>query len=299
MAYTLLRTEHPAYIYRLAHRSLASLHDVVAEARPAVQLVFMLRAAACAGLLWHPSPRAFVGLSGWLLITVTIYTFNGVTDVTEDTANGSSRPIASGRLPVDIARTWCAALAGVGLVLCGFASPVEASVGAAMLALGWSYSAGPTFKESSFGAAVIIGAMAALSYIAGACAIGNVTVRSLIVPMSIALWVALCCAAKDFSDVDGDRLAGRRTWPVVLGNVGAARRLAVVSIAGAALTLGFALWARSDLLPAIGLAMGSVALSVAVMGLASNRNRRIRRRIYRVFMSTQYLANAMLLVTVP
>ncbi|HEY2167470.1 MAG TPA: UbiA family prenyltransferase, partial [Jatrophihabitantaceae bacterium] len=223
MAYTLLRTEHPAYIYRLAHRSLASLHDVVAEARPAVQLVFMLRAAACAGLLRHPSPKSLIGVSGWLLLAVAAYAFNGVTDVTTDTANGSSRPIASGRLRVDVARCWCLALVATGLVMCELASRAEVVAGFAALALGWAYSTGPALKESPVAAAFVIGTSAGLSYFAGAAAAGTVTTRTLCVPMSIALWVALCCAAKDFSDVDGDRLAGRRTWPVLLGHRAAAR----------------------------------------------------------------------------
>ena len=300
MAYTtLLRTDHHTYIDRTFQRGLTSLRDVLREARPAVQLVFLLRVAACADLLRHPSPRGFVGLVGWLLLTVAVYTYNGVTDMAEDQANGSSRPIASGRLPVDVATSWCVVLAGLGLVVCAFTGPVEAAAGAALLAVGWAYSAGPTLKETYAGTVVAVLLLAALSYFGGAAATQAATPKALVVPMSFALWVALCSLAKDFSDVDGDRLAGRRTLPVVLGNLVAGRILAVISVAGALLAVGLALWTRANLAPALGLAIGSAALAATVLRIASDRERSIRRRIYRVLMSTQYLANVMLLVTVP
>lgn len=300
MAYmTLIRTDHPTYVDRFVQRGLTSLVDVVKEARPAVQLVFGLRAAAAAGVLRQPTAHRFVGIFGWLLLTVAAYAFNGVADVTEDTANGSSRPIASGRLSVVVACRWCAVLIAIGLALCAFASLAELVVAVAALLLGWAYSAGPSLKNSPVSAAAVIGITAALTYLAGSAAAGVVTMKALAVPMSIALWVALCCVAKDFSDVDGDRVAGRRTWPVVLGHLGAAKLLAGLSVGGASLGLLLALATRSDVVAAIGLAAGSLVLAITVLATATDRERRVRRRSYRVFLSTQYIANAMLLVTVP
>ena len=150
MAYTtLLRTDHHTYIDQSVQRGLTALRDVLREARPAVQLGFMLRVAACANLLRHPSSRGAVGVLGWFLLTVAIYTFNGITDTAEDRANGSSRPIASGKLSADVAKSWCLILSGLGLVVCAVTGPVEATAGAGLLAVGWAYSAGPTLKSES------------------------------------------------------------------------------------------------------------------------------------------------------
>ena len=74
----------------------------------------------------------------------------------------------------------------------------------------------------------------------------------------IALWVGLCCAAKDFSDIDGDRAAGRRTWPVLIGGRRASRILACLAVGGAGATIGAARVAAVPALPAFVIAGGSM-----------------------------------------
>src|SRR5437763_7685250 len=90
------------------------------ESRPPVQVIFQLRFLT-GYLLARPLPgirgaTTFVPAAAlWLLATVAIYLLNGCADVTEDRVNGSSRPIAAGLLPVQLALRVVAALALLAL----------------------------------------------------------------------------------------------------------------------------------------------------------------------------------------
>ncbi len=263
-----------------------------------MQFVFLLRLAAATGILRHPSLRLATLVAGWLLLTIPIYVFNGVTDVQTDDANLSHRPIASGRLKARTALGACLPLAAVGLALCLAIGPAEGCVGAGMLALGWAYSAGPCLKKAALGFAAVIGAGAALTYIAGWLARGQLTAAQLWLGLAISLWVGLCCASKDFSDVAGDALAGRRTWPVVLG----ARRAAVLLcaltvIATIILALTVTLTSSSTLI-LTALVCGSFSLIVSLLRCTDADTRTITRRPYKAFMLTQYTVNIAMALTV-
>jgi 4-hydroxybenzoate polyprenyltransferase len=268
----------------------------VAESRPAVQLVFALRALAGSDLIRHPSVERAETVTGWLLVTVAIYVFNGVADRIEDAANHSARPIASGALTRRAALTWCIGLSVVGLSLCGAAGAPDFVLAIAMLVLGWAYSVGPALKNAPAGFAAVIGLGAGLTYVAGWAARGRFSQREAAFVAALALWVALCCAAKDFSDLDGDRLAGRRTWPVLLGARSAARLLALLAMCGAAVVVVTSQLAGLTPLPAIVISTGSVVLGASAIRHADSPDRQERRRPYRVFMITQYITNGALIV---
>jgi 4-hydroxybenzoate polyprenyltransferase len=272
------------------------LKCVFHEARPVVQLVFLMRLLAATGLVWHPTSRGFVTVMGWLPLVVAIYVFNGVTDVSSDIANGSARPIASGQISCAVAKRWCLVSAGLGLTLCWLAAPAVFALGAVLLAVGWAYSDGPSLKNTPIGFGVIVGVGAALTYVAGWLASGQ-SIGTLPVMLVIAGWVGLCCASKDFSDIDGDRLAGRHTWPVVFGPRGAARLLGVVAVTGGAAALAGSLATRVAVAPAAVLLGGSLLLAVVVIGSAARPERTTRRRPYRAFMATQYAANVTMICT--
>lgn len=290
-----------AHTYTVATHSFRvnCLVSLIVESRPGVQLVFVLRFLAGSGLLRHPTAHAAEAVVAWAMLTTAIYVFNGVTDVPTDAANNSARPIVSGQLSVRTALLWCMLLTATGLLLCWWVSELECVLGAGILALGWAYSAGPSLKNASAGFAVVIGVGAALTYIAGWVARGHISTKDLIMALSISLWVGLCCASKDFSDIDGDRLSGRHTWPVVLGARPAARLLAILAVTGAGCMLTTTLLTAMTVVPVAVMGTGSVALAITARSSAARSLRRVRRRPYRVFMATQYATNAavMLFVT--
>jgi 4-hydroxybenzoate polyprenyltransferase len=165
-----------------------------------------------------------------------------------------------------------------------------------MLLIGWAYSAGPSLKDSALGFAAVIGIGAALTYTAGSIASAHTDLHELATTLSISLWVALCCGSKDFSDVDGDRLAGRHTWPVILGYRRAARLLSGLVVVAAGCVVVSALETGADIFPALALGAGSIGLAITALRSTPAAERRNRRRPYRVYMLTQYATNAALLI---
>lgn len=273
------------------------LKGVLQEARPVVQAVFLLRLVAATGLPWQVRTSDAIAIAGWLPLTVAIYVFNGVTDIRSDIANGSARPIASGQLSRVAALRWCAGSAVIGLTCCWFVAPEMFVLGTILLTVGWAYSDGPALKNAPVGFGLIVGLGAALTYVAGWFAAGGSDTGALPVMLAIAAWVGLCCASKDFSDIDGDRLAGRHTWPIVLGPRAAARLLAVIALAASGLAVTGAILARTWIVPAAVLCCGSLMLAVVSVKSATNPDRSTRRRPYRAFLATQFAANVALICT--
>jgi 4-hydroxybenzoate polyprenyltransferase len=276
------------------------------EARPVVQGIFALRFFCAALLADHHTngavwPRVAGVLGCWLAATWAIYLLNGVADVVEDRENGSVRPIARGILPVDFAKSVVVGLSAVAIGFAALFSPVVCLLVALHLAAGIAYSTGPRPLKGNvpgfFGAVVALGG---LTYLCGWYASGATEIGAplLLFGGAMSLWMGFGGATKDLSDVAGDRLAGRRTLPVVLGD--RAARIAM-AIGASAVGWGFLLaalrWAPSVAPVGFVVCAGSVALALVVSSNASRGERFRRRRPYRTFMITQYTAHLTLLVS--
>ena len=264
------------------------------ESRPAVQGIFLLRFAAgasFAGPLLAGGPNAvslWMGATLCVCATLSVYIMNGVMDVEEDRGNGSSRPVARGGLTVAQA-TGAAAVLGSSSLAGGFAlgGVLGWSILAA-LALGWLYSVPPfCLKRWPAGLASVAFLAGLLIYQAGFSANGaGGDARSLSVfAVVMALWMALVGQTKDLSDVEGDRLAGRRSAPVGWGE-GPAR----LAVSAAAVALGVAflasarLFAPDLLAPALVLSAGALGVAAMALGPWSRGARSARRRPYKAFM---------------
>ena len=224
------------------------------EARPSVQLVCLLRflAGSLLGVAAGPARPGNVAIVafGWTCCTMAIYLFNGVTDREEDVANASTRPIASGRLPVRSAVAAVGALTVTGL-LCAFSAGTGSSLLAVVyLLIGYAYS-GPPFplKRTYYtctGAGLGLGLAA---YTAGFLAGDRRPDASLVIfAGAMTLWMGCVGGiAKEFSDVEGDRA----TAYLADGPRGAgARRLLAVVAGGIATYLyrrGTAVLVAADL----------------------------------------------------
>lgn len=276
--------------------------DLLREARPAVQAVFALRLVVAATVAVGPAaldrPRTLGLIASWLALTLAVYVFNGLTDVAGDRCNGSSRPIAAGLLAPRTAGLAVGAIAAAGMLGCALDDPLALVPAGLFLTLGWTYSAGPRFKAHPCGFALVIGLGAALAYTAG-WTLHPVQPAGLAAEAAIATWIGMCCAAKDFSDVDGDRQDGRRTWPVVLGADRAALVVGVAAVGTASAAMAFAIVAPTVLPAAVVLLVGSAWLATRLhscVRTAGDDRRGIRRRPYRAFLATQYVANLSVLV---
>ena len=261
-----------------------------------MQLAFAMRFTAAAGLLGHPTLHGTVAGAGWALISIAIYVFNGLSDVGGDAANGSRRPIVTGRLTQHAARVAYRSAAAGGLVLCAACGGIALLVLAAAFGLlGWLYSAGPALKSSAVSAALTIGGGCSLTYAAGYVVSEGHQMDRLAALLTIGGWVALACSTKDFSDVVGDCAAGRKTLPVTLGHRPAARGLAVATTLLAAAFVA-AEWGSSYSYVAISLLIGTLAMCVLLWTSKPDAPCRRRRMPYRGYMATQYMLNTLLLL---
>jgi 4-hydroxybenzoate polyprenyltransferase len=274
----------------------------VVEARPVVQLVFLLRFLAGFALAGHHLPvgqwyRLPVAALTWTLAVAAVYLLDGVTDVAEDRFNGSVRPIARGALPRPVATAVClcwAALAMSGAVVLGGGYLVLVP---ALLVSGYLYATPPVrLKNSTGGAGLTLLTGGLLTFLAGAAVPGlrYPSVPVVLFAIVMSLWMgAVGALAKDLSDAYGDGLVGRRTRAVVRGIGPAAARLSVHALAiGAGFLVAAVLVARVLVVPAVVLLAGAATVS-----FACHRSRADGRwrRPYRMFMITQYFVHVLLL----
>jgi 4-hydroxybenzoate polyprenyltransferase len=278
------------------------------EARPAVLAAFLLRYLA-SGALVHGAYRAaparvIGGAFAWEAAIFSIYLFNGVMDVEEDRINGSRRPIARGALPAGVAVRVAACAAAVALATSivlggGLVWPVTA-----VLAIGFLYSGPPlSLKRRVSGTTAVGVSLGLLTYWAGACEHTSTSrhfpgVTWLVFVVTMSLWMGLVgVPAKDLSDIEGDRAAGRRTVPVIFGESRAHVVIAAAAVlVGAAFAAAGSLLSASLVIPAVVLSGGAVAVATVSASRFSLGDRRSRRRPYRAFMITQFAVPLSLLV---
>jgi len=281
------------------------LKSCVLEARPTVQGIFMVRfltGLALVAPIAAQSPAHMVAaVLIWYAAILYVYLINGASDVVEDKVNNSRRPIARGLLSADeatvVART-CAVLSVVGAYY--YDNRVLLMPVLAMIMLGHLYSVPPfAFKRWSGASAVTSGLGGLLTYDGGALAAnGHVTRTLMVVTVVMSLWMGMVgTQAKDLSDVNGDRAAGRQTF-AVLRDERWVRLL--LSGTAAAVATGFLIAADLTstrlLVPAALLAIGAVALAAATLRGRHEDSRSRRRLPYRIFMISQYSAHLSVLV---
>ncbi|CAA9446712.1 MAG: hypothetical protein AVDCRST_MAG78-2949 [uncultured Rubrobacteraceae bacterium] len=290
-----------ALVLGWCHRVTETLCRCFLEARPAVQGIFLLRflaGASFAGSLFGGGVlnlSLWGGAALWVCVTISVYILNGVMDVEEDQINGSSRPVASGKLKVTQAAVAAGGLAVLSVV--GSLALGNLMVGSVVvaLALGWLYSGPPFYlKRWPTGLAVVAILAALITYNAGyASNGGGYGILSLLVfAVVMALWMGLVGQTKDLSDIEGDKQAGRRSGPVIWGEDTARLVFSGVALClGGGYILAAALFATGLLIPAFAVAFGAVALAIVTLGPWSRGDKSRRRRPYQVFMLTQYAAN--------
>jgi 4-hydroxybenzoate polyprenyltransferase len=275
------------------------------EARPVVQLIFQLRFVSGVVLAGgHLADFArltttFAELC-WLSATWAIYLVNGVSDVVEDCENDSGRPIARGALPGDAARIVCYVLVAFALVCGVLVSAQMLILVVLMLAVGWAYSMGPRpLKMTMPGFVASVTVLGLLTYLAGRCAVdGEWSTPLFLFGVAMSLWMGLVGWTKDLSDTEGDRVAGRRTLPIVFGEPRARLLMAVSAVVLGCMFLIAAAFAAPQVSAAAWVdCFGALVVAAVLLSPMSVGDRRVRRRPYRAFMITQYTTHSALLIS--
>jgi 4-hydroxybenzoate polyprenyltransferase len=285
--------------------ALRTLRYCLVEARPSVQVIFLIRLLCGVALAISQTHeikpvRLLAELVAWESAIFCVYLINGVTDVLEDRVNKSRRPIARGDLTPATA-LWMSLFLGTvalsgGLVLGG----VFRWMVPAILILGYLYSGRPfCLKRRTGGAGLIVIIAGLLSYYAGYAGNGGRLTGGTLVIFSVvmSLWMGLVGATtKDFSDAEGDAASGRRTGVVRYGEM---RIRVLASVAAVGLGTTFLLTAARSapvlIAPAAVAVVGAGAVAFLALSPLSTGSRDRLRRPYHAFMVTQYLVHVSLL----
>lgn len=268
---------------------------VWSESRPVVQVLFGTRfvvAALLAGgvgsIAWLPA------LLGWTLLTVAVYVSNGLSDLEGDRRNGSTRPLASGRLASRHAAAAVALAAGMGLAVLALFGPMALLLGAAFLAAGLLYSHGPhPLKNHWPSAGCCCAAGGLLTFAAGVVAAGgSLTPGRAVLLVAAGLWMGIGGATKDLGDAEGDAHAGRRTLPVVLGARSARRAIVGAAVLFAVATTGAALATGSPGLTAVSIVAAAVVVARSLRDGQDDPRLPYRRFIVGQFVTLTCLATA-------
>lgn len=160
-----------------------------------------------------------------LLITAGTYIMNDLIDADLDRANGKKRPIPSGR--VSKRQAWSFVMFAFGaaiLLTVATFNPISTVIVTLMLGIGIAYSLPPVALMKRF---IVKTASIAIFYIL--CALLGMTsaynldlamdspVLVTGVLLTLAMMVFISSTLNDMGDVEGDRAAGRRTIPIVIG----------------------------------------------------------------------------------
>ncbi len=167
------------------------------------------------------NPDPFVALKVVLAIyfvALGTYIYNDTTDIKADRINSSNRPLLSGIVSRKEARVLSFVLVFAALVLALSINMYAALVALACIALGIIYSHPRTnFKDTFPYKTIINSAGAGLASIIGGAAVGSISLY-LIYSATLAitfLWIL--GPLGDINDLRGDKLAGKRTLPLVIG----------------------------------------------------------------------------------
>ncbi|HEU5268500.1 MAG TPA: UbiA family prenyltransferase [Jatrophihabitans sp.] len=274
------------------------------EARPAVQIIVALRFITAMVMTAAAEPVTFIPAAqsglGVVLVSFSIYLANGIEDLVADIANNSRRPLASGRLSLPEARAvmWTAAAAGMVVAWC--AGPMSGVCASVMLLVGLRYSVGSrAWKNRPVTAALTVGVLGACTYgAAAACGTGWPPRSLCLFGLAMSCWMALVGAfAKDFGDVAGDLLAGRR--PACGSRYFQRYRVALQALVlGCGYLAVTSAWRISELRwSAITLLVAAASVAISSISCPLEGSREQLRQPYRAFMVGQYGVHLALLAT--
>jgi 4-hydroxybenzoate polyprenyltransferase len=269
------------------------------ESRPLVQATIVARFIAGAVLGYTSEGtlrRAIVAVLAWFAAGVAVYLANGLADLSEDRANGSARPIASGRLSPRDGLNLAGFLAVLSLMA---AIPADILIQVAMfLALGYTYSGPPWPMKRNWAAAPLsIMASGALTFWAAARSTGSATPAVIIAGATLSAWMGLVGAlVKDLPDIPGDRTAGRKTFAIVFGPAWTVRGAAASAVAIGAFGFAASAALAPFLIPAmLALLVGGVLIAALATRFAATL--RDPQAPYRIFMITQCIAISLIITS--
>lgn len=211
------------------------------------------------------------------LVIVGMYVLNDLIDADLDRANGKNRPIPTGRVSKRQAWAFVMATNGVGILLAGLTlNPLTAVIALAVVVIGLMYSMPKTSLKDRFVVKTLSIAFAlVLCALAGATSFGSSSdLGTLMMPVYIALilgsMVFITSPFNDLGDVAGDKAAGRRTIPIVIGPQNTVKM--AISLAAGMIALSGVTYSLSAISLTMAFAV-SVVGAITIMNMSKTINR--------------------------
>ena len=155
---------------------------------------------------------------GSYFLGLATYVYNDFTDFEVDKINKTNRPSVTGKTTKPQLLTVVCLMFGIGLSLTAFINYYTFCISGLFTILGIVYSH-PQFKlKDKFPLKTVVtaGGAALLSLLGGA-AVLNTSVPILYTSMSFFIFYFILSPLGDIGDIKGDRVVGRRTFPIVIG----------------------------------------------------------------------------------
>ncbi len=163
-------------------------------------------------------PVILTAILGMYLASLGVYVYNDITDIGEDSINSAQRPLIAGKVTKSQAVKFVIIIWSASLVL--QASLTWAAAGMTMLymLLGVVYSNPVTHLKKLFPLKTVVTALGgAMASLVGGLAGGGITPPVLLAATVFFLFFLILGPLGDVGDLEGDKVQGRRTFPVVLG----------------------------------------------------------------------------------
>jgi geranylgeranylglycerol-phosphate geranylgeranyltransferase len=182
-----------------------------------------------------------------LLITAGTYIMNDLVDADLDRTNGKKRPIPSGLVSKQQALAFVVLAFGMAMLLTAATfRPISLIIVTLMLAIGITYSMPKIALMKRFVIKTVsIAVFYMLCTFFGMTSVYNLNlaiespVLVATVLLTLALMVFISSTLNDMGDIEGDKAAGRRTIPIVIGEKNTIKMAIVLAASVLAITLMF------------------------------------------------------------
>ncbi len=181
-----------------------------------------------------PASTVLLSFATGSLISASAMVLNDLADVEIDRINAPWRPLVSGRVTAAHAKACFLALTAGGLVAAAMLGPAPFAVAFLVWLVAVVYDLWG--KRSGFPGNLMVAFSTAAPFMFAMAVAGCLCREVIVFWLMVFLTVLGREIAKDIADVEGDRLAGARTLPIVLGERRAALAAAALYLAACALS---------------------------------------------------------------
>ncbi len=190
--------------------------------------------AAIAGASGEDLARILAGALVGVLYTAASMIDNDIVDMEIDRINRPERPIPSGRLPLKTAQACIVVLVVAGAVVASYLGSLI--LVASLVAVGLAMAYNRWGKPRGLVGNVMVAGIVAFPIVYGALVVDRLTPTTLVFASMVFLSTVAREIVKDIADIEGDKAAGARTFPVTHGSKTAARVAAILYLLAVALS---------------------------------------------------------------